>query len=98
MKITLDFDCTPEEARRFFGLPDVAPLQDAVLKRIEQQWLDATTAVSPATLMRLWMPMAPTSPEAFQRAMADFFRPLPVSTAGAETRRQTPREGNGPRR
>ena len=30
MKIKIDIDCTPEEAAdRFFGLPDVAPMQDA---------------------------------------------------------------------
>ncbi len=29
MKITVDIDCTPEEARAFFGLPNVQPMQDA---------------------------------------------------------------------
>ena len=26
MKIKLDIDCTPEEVRQFFGLPEVKPL------------------------------------------------------------------------
>ena len=26
MKITVDVDCTPEEARAFLGLPDVKPM------------------------------------------------------------------------
>ena len=30
MKITIDFDATPDEARRFFGLPDIAPMQEAL--------------------------------------------------------------------
>ena len=31
MKITVNVDCTPEEARSFLGLPDVQPLQAAVM-------------------------------------------------------------------
>jgi hypothetical protein len=31
MKITIDIDCTPGEARAFLGLPDVAPLQAEVM-------------------------------------------------------------------
>ncbi len=37
MKVTIQIDVTPEEARRFFGLPDVAPLQDKMLERVQQQ-------------------------------------------------------------
>jgi len=28
MKITMNIDCTPDEARAFFGLPDVKPMQE----------------------------------------------------------------------
>jgi len=28
MKITMNIECTPEEARRFLGLPDVTGLQE----------------------------------------------------------------------
>ena len=31
MKIKIDIDCTPQEARAFFGLPHVEPMQEAVL-------------------------------------------------------------------
>jgi len=34
MKVTIDIDCTPAEARAFFGLPDVQPLQTAVMDRL----------------------------------------------------------------
>jgi len=40
MKITIDIDCSPSEARAFLGLPDVAPLQEAVMKEAEQQVTD----------------------------------------------------------
>ncbi|MCB2078768.1 MAG: hypothetical protein KDE55_13855 [Novosphingobium sp.] len=39
MKVTVDFDCTPEEARRFLGLPDVSETNqiyvDAVAKAMK---------------------------------------------------------------
>ncbi|WP_310539304.1 DUF6489 family protein, partial [Phenylobacterium sp.] len=28
MKMTIEVDCSPEEARRFMGLPDVSSLND----------------------------------------------------------------------
>jgi len=28
MKVTIDIDCTPEEARRFLGLPDLSKAND----------------------------------------------------------------------
>src|ERR1041384_853293 len=37
MKIKLDIDCTPEELRGFFGLPDVKPMQEQLLKEVEER-------------------------------------------------------------
>ena len=31
MKINIEMDCTPEEFRQCFGLPDLRPIQEAVL-------------------------------------------------------------------
>ena len=30
MKINVEVDCTPEEARRAMGLPDLTPIHDAM--------------------------------------------------------------------
>ena len=51
MKVTVEVDCTPEEARRFLGLPDLQPMQEAVLAKVQQQMLDGVAAVSPEALM-----------------------------------------------
>ena len=47
MKIQIEIDVSPEEARRFFGLPDVAGMQDQVLKRIQSH---VEAAADPANL------------------------------------------------
>lgn len=56
MKIKLDIDCTPDEARGFFGLPDVKPLQQRMMKEIEQRMIQGLQAVDPADMMKTWMP------------------------------------------
>lgn len=56
MKITVNVECTPEEARTFFGLPDVKPMQDALLQQIEDRLSAAMTAMDPEAVMRTWMP------------------------------------------
>jgi hypothetical protein len=56
MKITVDVDCTPEEARAFFGLPDVRPMQEALMKQLQDQMSASLNAMDPETMMRTWMP------------------------------------------
>lgn len=57
MKVTFDIDCTPEEARKFLGLPDVAPMQEAMMKEIEERMRDNLTNLEPEAFMKTWMPM-----------------------------------------
>lgn len=73
MKINVEIDCTPEEARRFFGLPDLRPMQEAVMAKLQEQMLDAVSATSPEALLKAWMPMVPQTPEQMREAMARMF-------------------------
>ena len=36
MKATMNIDCTPEEARVFLGLPDVQPMQEHLMKEMQE--------------------------------------------------------------
>jgi len=54
MKITVDVDCTPEEARRFLGLPDLSPLHAAWIEQLQERMRDAATPEAAAELMRAW--------------------------------------------
>lgn len=54
MKITVDVDCTPEEARRFLGLPDLAPVHDAWVAGLQARMAEAATPEAAAELMRTW--------------------------------------------
>src|SRR5688572_16318666 len=35
MKVTVDVDCTPEEARRFLGLPDLGAVHEAYVEKLK---------------------------------------------------------------
>lgn len=75
MKISVDIDCTPEEARRFFGLPDVAPLQAKYLDAMASRLDEGVRPEDVERLMQLWITGAGTSLEQFQTMMAKAMRP-----------------------
>jgi hypothetical protein len=56
MKFKLDIDCTPEEARAFFGLPDVKPLQEALLPEVEERLRATLQAMDPEAMLKTWLP------------------------------------------
>jgi hypothetical protein len=66
MKINVEIDCTPLEARQFFGLPDVQPMQTAVLEKLQNQMMDNIQKVSPEALMQSWLSFDPKIAERFQ--------------------------------
>ncbi|HEX8571976.1 MAG TPA: DUF6489 family protein [Allosphingosinicella sp.] len=57
MKINVEVDCTPEEARRFLGLPDLTPVHDAYVQRMTKVASEGLTAESAAEMMKGWGPM-----------------------------------------
>ncbi|SMF09046.1 hypothetical protein SAMN06265365_102119 [Tistlia consotensis] len=56
MKVTIDIDCTPAEARAFLGLPDIAPMQAALMDEIEKRMKANLQAMEPETLFKTWLP------------------------------------------
>ncbi len=58
MKVNFTIDCTPEEARTFFGLPDVVPMQQALMQQLQERLEDNIRTLDPEVLIKTWMPMA----------------------------------------
>jgi len=67
MKVTVNVECTPEEARSFLGLPDVAPMQEAVMNELQQQMLSNINAMSSESMMQTWMPQGMQGAENLQK-------------------------------
>lgn len=74
MKVTVNIDCTPEEARTFLGLPDLQPMQTAVMAQIEKRMVAEMDRLSPESLFKNWMSLAPQSAEQMQDAFTRIFQ------------------------
>ncbi|MCD8526585.1 MAG: DUF6489 family protein [Alphaproteobacteria bacterium] len=57
MKVTVNIECTPEEARAFMGLPDVAPLQERMMEEIEKKMQENIRSLDPETMVKTWLPL-----------------------------------------
>ena len=56
MKITMDVECTPEEARAFLGLPDVKPMQEHLMQEVQDRMAANIRAMEPEAMLRTWLP------------------------------------------
>ena len=59
MKVNVEIDFTPLEARQFIGLPDVQPMQTAVMDKLQKQLMTNIEKVSPEALMQSWFTFDP---------------------------------------
>lgn len=67
MRITIDVDCTPDEARRFLGLPDVAPMQSALIDEVHKRMVANLEAMEPETIVKTWLPIGLQGLESAQK-------------------------------
>lgn len=74
MKIKLDIECTPEEARAFLGLPDLTPVHDIYVERMRSLARDGLKGEDIEKMMRSWMPLMEGGYDAWSRAMAAMTR------------------------
>jgi hypothetical protein len=66
MKVNIEIDCTPLEARQFVGLPDVQPMQTAVMDKLQQQMMSNIEKISPDSLIQSWFSFDPKLAERMQ--------------------------------
>jgi hypothetical protein len=66
MKFKVDIDCTPDEARAFFGLPDV--------KEVEERLRTTLKAMDPEAMLKTWLP---ATLRGFEQLQQMFFANMP---------------------
>jgi hypothetical protein len=66
MKVNVEIDCTPLEARQFFGLPDVMPMQAAMMDKLQEQMSANIEKMTPEALMQGWFAFDPKLAERMQ--------------------------------
>ncbi|MGK6318777.1 DUF6489 family protein [Sphingomonas sp. DT-204] len=57
MKINVEIDCTPEEARRAIGLPDLTPLHDRYVAIMQEAMNGGASPELLESVMKSWAPM-----------------------------------------
>ena len=83
MKFTVNVECSPEEARRFMGLPDVTPINEALVAEMGKRMEANLALMSPDTMMQSWMSVGTQAQDAFVKLMT-------ASVSGAAASRAKP--------
>lgn len=60
MKVSIDIECTPEEARRAMGLPDLTPLHEHYIAKMMAAMEGGVGPDMLEALIRNWAPMSET--------------------------------------
>lgn len=71
MKIHVDMEMTPEEARKLMGLPDVSKMQEAMMAEMQKRMKAALDTSDPEAMLKAWMPMGGAGFDQFQRFLWD---------------------------
>jgi len=74
VKIDIRVECTPEEARQFLGLPDVAPMQERLLRIAEDRLRENIKGMDTTALAEQWMPVTLKGMEQLQDFWAQMAR------------------------
>jgi hypothetical protein len=69
MKLSVEVDCTPEEARRFLGLPDVSVLNEQIVSEMRKHVENNMALLSPDELIKNWMAYGAGAQEQFRKLM-----------------------------
>lgn len=69
MKINVNVDCTPEEARTFLGLPDVSPIHDKYVKMMLDTMDGSNSIEQMENLFRSFSPMGDAGMRLFRQIM-----------------------------
>ena len=69
MKVTVNVECDPAEARAFLGLPNVEPLNDHLVAEIKKRMDANMSAMQPDELMKSWTSFGLQAQDQFRKLM-----------------------------
>lgn len=69
MKVNVEVKCSPEEARAFLGLPNVAPLNDHLVAQMQRRMDENIAAMQPEELVKTWTSFGLQAQDQFRRLM-----------------------------
>ena len=69
MKVTVEVDCTPKEARAFLGQPDVEAFNVWLVQQMQARFEQNMDLLKPEELVKNWMAFGGQAQEAMRRFM-----------------------------
>ena len=69
MKVKIEIDCTPQEARTFLGQPDVEALNDWMVEQMKARMGESLERMRPEELMKDWMAFGGQAADQFRKFM-----------------------------
>jgi hypothetical protein len=70
MKLSIEIDCTPEEARAFFGLPDVTGVNDFVVEEMRKRVESNLSLLSPEEMFKNFATFGAGAQEQFRKLLS----------------------------
>ncbi|NBT39748.1 MAG: hypothetical protein EBT20_04735 [Alphaproteobacteria bacterium] len=67
MKIQMNIECTPQEARAALGLPDLEPLHAIFIDQMTEQLKQTADQLDPNEFVKTWAPLGAQSLDAFNK-------------------------------
>ncbi len=74
MKVSVNVECSPEEARAFLGLPDVSSVNELLVNETRARFEKNLELVDPVGLMRQWTAMGGAMTDQFMTMMTQAAR------------------------
>ncbi len=65
MKVTVNCECSPAEARAFLGLPDVEPLNTFMVEQMRARVEQNIHSMQPEEIMKSWSSLGITAQDQF---------------------------------
>ena len=69
MKVTIEIDCTPKEARAFLGQPDVEAFNAWLMEQMKARFEQNMELLKPEEMMKGWMAVGGQAQDAMRRFM-----------------------------
>lgn len=87
MKVTVDFDITPEEMRKLFGLPDVESFQRQLMDDIRERMSAGVEGYDPLKLLQPYLTGTMASWDMFQKMLSNMAT-MSTSSSGTSVRKK----------
>jgi len=69
MKVRVEMDMTPDEARRLMGLPDLSAMQGRLVAEFERRMKTAMEQSEPEAMLKQWFSLGSQGLEQFQKLL-----------------------------